>query len=154
MANKAGGLRGVVVADSTASLVDGENGRLIYEGYAIEDLAANALFEEVAYLLWNERLPNRTELENLRSAIAGDAGIPDGVMAQLKAYPKDADPMAVLRTAVSALAPGQGCSGSLRRDCGRSWHHCRHCADIFLSSPVPGSVTQTPLRPLMRLPFS
>src|SRR5688572_20454265 len=98
------GLEGVVVAESKTSLVNGQEGKLVYEGYSIETLAENALFEEVAYLLWNERLPNRTELENLRSAIAGDAAIPDGALAQLKAYPKDADPMAVLRTAVSALA--------------------------------------------------
>jgi citrate synthase len=98
------GLEGVVVAESRTSLVNGQEGKLVYDGYSIETLAENALFEEVAYLLWNERLPNRTELENLRSSIAAEAVIPDGVMAQLKAYPKDADPMAVLRTAVSALA--------------------------------------------------
>ncbi|MEO8607507.1 MAG: citrate/2-methylcitrate synthase [Chloroflexota bacterium] len=98
------GLEGVVVAESRTSLVNGQEGKLVYDGYSIETLAENAVFEEVAYLLWNGRLPNRAELENLRASIASEAVLPEGVLAQLKAYPKDADPMAVLRTAVSALA--------------------------------------------------
>jgi citrate synthase len=99
-----GGLQGVVVADITSSLVDGENGRLIYEGYEIEDLAANALFEDVAFLLWHHRLPNGQELESLRAEIAAEAVLPQGVIDLMKALPKDAVPMAVLRTVVSALA--------------------------------------------------
>jgi citrate synthase len=103
MGNK-GGLQGVVVADITSSLVDGENGRLVYEGYEIEDLAANALFEDVAYLLWHKRLPNAQELEALRAEIAKEAALPAGIIAMMKALPKDAVPMAVLRTVTSALA--------------------------------------------------
>jgi citrate synthase len=103
MGNK-GGLQGVVVADITSSLVDGENGRLIYEGYEIEDLAANALFEDVAFLLWYKRLPNAQELESLRAEIAKEAVLPAGIIALMKALPKDAVPMAVLRTVTSALA--------------------------------------------------
>jgi citrate synthase len=99
-----GGLQGVVVADSYTSLVDGENGRLYYAGYRIEDLAANALFEEIAFLLWNNRLPNRAELDALTKAIAAEAAIPAEIIALLKSLPKDANSMAVLRTAVSALA--------------------------------------------------
>lgn len=102
VANK--GLAGVVVANSRLSLVDGENGRLIYAGYKIEDLAEYALFEEVAYLLWYDRLPNKAELESIRNQIAEEATVPAQVIAMLKALPKDAEPMAVLRTAVSALA--------------------------------------------------
>lgn len=101
---KKGGLEGVVVADITTSLVDGVNGKLVYSGYSIEDLAANALFEEVIYLLWNVRLPNADELEALRSQIASQAKLPDGVISMMKALPQDANPMAVLRTAVSALS--------------------------------------------------
>lgn len=99
-----GGLQGVVVADSSTSLVDGENGNLIYEGYKIEDLAENALFEEVAFLLWHKRLPNRAELDALTQEIAAEAVIPAEIVALLKSLPKDANSMAVLRTAVSALA--------------------------------------------------
>ncbi|MFW5708951.1 MAG: citrate/2-methylcitrate synthase [Chloroflexota bacterium] len=99
-----GGLEGVVVADVTTSLVDGENGKLIYSGYKIEDLAENALFEEIVFLLWHVRLPNATELENLRKQIATEAKLPDAIIQMMQALPKDANPMAVLRTVVSALA--------------------------------------------------
>lgn len=98
------GLEGIVVAESKTSLVNGAEGKLVYEGYPIEALAENALFEEVAFLLWNERLPNKAELENLRSTIATEAALPAEMIAQLKSYPLKADPMAMLRTAVSALA--------------------------------------------------
>jgi citrate synthase len=97
------GLEGVIVAESKTSLVNGQEGKLIYGGYAIETLAENALFEEVAYLLWNERLPTRRELENLRSAIAAEASLPAVIIEQMKSYPRDVDPMAMLRTVVSAL---------------------------------------------------
>ncbi len=98
------GLEGIVVAESKTSLVNGAEGKLVYEGYAIEELAENALFEEVAFLLWNGRLPNKAELENLRATIAAEAALPAEMIAQLKSYPVKADPMAMLRTAVSALA--------------------------------------------------
>lgn len=98
------GLEGIVVADSVTSLVNGAEGKLIYGGYKIEDLAANALFEEVVYLLWNGRLPNAAELETLRKAIAEGAVLPDGVIQFLKSIPKDADPMFVVEAAVAALA--------------------------------------------------
>ncbi len=98
------GLEGIVVADSVTSLVNGAEGKLIYEGYKIEDLAANALFEEVVYLLWNGRLPKAAELEALRKSIAEGAVLPDGVIQFLKSIPKDADPMFVTEAAVATLA--------------------------------------------------
>ncbi|MFZ4827711.1 MAG: citrate/2-methylcitrate synthase [Phototrophicaceae bacterium] len=98
------GLDGVIVGDSTTSLVNGVEGKLIYSGYRIEDLAMNALFEEVAFLLWNNRLPNQAELDELVQQIAKEAVLPEGVITLMKALPTDAHPMAVLRTAVSALA--------------------------------------------------
>jgi citrate synthase len=98
------GLEGVVVADTVTSLVNGAEGKLIYGGYKIEDLAENALFEEVVYLLWNGRLPKADELESLRGSIAQAAVLPDGVIAFLKTVPKKADPMFVLEAAVAALA--------------------------------------------------
>ena len=102
MANK-GGLEGVVVADVTTSLVNGTEGKLIYSGYSIGDLAENALFEEVVYLLWHTKLPNQAELDALKADING-ATLPDGIISLMKGLPKDADPMAVLRTVTSALA--------------------------------------------------
>jgi len=98
------GLEGIVVADSTTSLVNGTEGKLIYSGYYIEDLAANSLFEEVEFLLWNNRLPNKSELDELVEAVAKGAVLPDGIINLMKGLPKDSNPMAVLRTVVSALA--------------------------------------------------
>jgi len=98
------GLDNVIIDESRLSLVNGAEGKLIYSGYKIEDLAANALYEEVVFLLWEGRLPNAAELESLRAEIAAGAVVPEMVMKHLQEYPKDADPMAVLRTAVSMLA--------------------------------------------------
>jgi citrate synthase len=98
------GLDNVVIDESRLSLVNGTEGKLVYAGYKIEDLAEHALYEEIVYLLWNDRLPNAQELEALRAEIAQNADVPEPVMAMLKEFPRNADPMAVLRTAVSALA--------------------------------------------------
>ncbi len=98
------GLAGVVVAESKIGLVNGTEGKLVYAGYKIEDLAENASYEEVVFLLWNGRLPNAQELEQLRSDIANHAALPPDLLTQMKMWPKTIDPMAMLRTAVSALA--------------------------------------------------
>jgi len=98
------GLEDVVVGNTMTSLVDGTEGKLIYSGYRIEDLAANAQFEEVVYLLWHGRLPNAEELENTRKTIAESAVLPAGLLSMMREYPADADPMAVLEAAVASLA--------------------------------------------------
>ncbi len=98
------GLEGVVVGETRTSLVDGAAGRLSYGGYRIEDLAAHASFEEVVFLLWNNRLPDAAELEALRHEIAGNASLPDDLLTQVRSYPADAEPMAVLESAVAALS--------------------------------------------------
>lgn len=97
------GLRGVVAAQSSIGDVNGEQGILIYQGYDIHDLAEHSNFEEVVYLLWNGRLPKESELAELKSAIASNFEVPAAIIELLKSFPKDADPMDVLRTAVSAL---------------------------------------------------
>lgn len=99
-----GGLEEAVVADISTSYIDGSIGELIYSGYAIEDLAENATFEEVLFLLFHTRLPNRQEYEDLRLSIARNAAIPAAVIAMLKSLPKDTAAMAALRTAVSMLS--------------------------------------------------
>lgn len=104
MANK-GGLEGVVVADVQTSLVDGVNGKLIYSGYSIEDLAANASFEEVFFLLHNVRLPNASELEAIRSQIASESVVPQPVLDMMKSLPEGTPAMAAVRTATSMLSP-------------------------------------------------
>lgn len=95
------GLEGVVAVESSiSSIIDGV---LTYRGYHIDDLAKYSNFEEVAYLLWYGRLPNRTELAELKQKFDQYASIPTEILDQIKSYPRDAHPMAVLRTAVSSL---------------------------------------------------
>jgi len=97
------GLEGIVAAHSRICLVDGVEGRMLYEGYDIHDLADHASFEEVAYLLWHGDLPTRSQLDALNRELRGARPLPEPVMAIIKGVPKDALPMDVLRTAVSAL---------------------------------------------------
>src|SRR6476469_756894 len=97
------GLRGVVAAQSAIGDVNGEQGILIYQGYNIHDLAEHSTFEEVIFLLWNGRLPKVDELDELNKQIRTNYEGPAEVISAMKQYPKDADPMDVLRTAVSAL---------------------------------------------------
>jgi citrate synthase len=97
------GLEGVIVGQSKLSDINGEVGELIYAGYDIDDLARNTTFEEVCYLLWNGELPTRGQLDGLKAQLAANWELSDEVLAVLRTLPKDADPMAVLRTAVSAL---------------------------------------------------
>jgi citrate synthase len=96
------GLEGVVaVTSEISSIVDSV---LTYRGYNIDELADHSTFEEVAFLLWNGRLPSKAELDQLKQDLDQNAAIPDALLQQLKAYPKTAHPMSVLRTAVSSLA--------------------------------------------------
>ncbi|HEV8135876.1 MAG TPA: citrate synthase [Pyrinomonadaceae bacterium] len=97
------GLRGVVVGASTVSDVVGDKGELIFQGYNIHDLAAHSTFEEVAFLLWNKRLPNRTELDQLKQRFGETYAVPREVFDVIKQIPRDSDPIDTLRTAVSAL---------------------------------------------------
>lgn len=99
----AAGLRGVVAAQSSIGDVNGEQGILIYQGYDIHDLAEHSTFEEVVYLLWHGKLPNQNELETHTAEIRANYGVPAHVIELMKQFPKDSDPMDVLRTAVSAL---------------------------------------------------
>jgi|ERR1035437_1336680 citrate synthase len=99
----AAGLRGVVAAQSAIGDVNGEQGILIYQGYNIHDLAEHSTFEEVVFLLWNGRLPKEEELKSLTAEIRANYNAPPAVIAMMKQFPKDADPMDVLRTAISSL---------------------------------------------------
>jgi citrate synthase len=98
------GLRGVTVASTRICEVDGKNGRLIYRGYLIQDLAG-ACYEEIVHLLLYERLPTTSELEQFRKTLAGARGIPDSVVAAFRTFPLTTKPMDVLQAAVAMLAP-------------------------------------------------
>jgi citrate synthase len=96
------GLEGIVATTSSiSSIIDGV---LTYRGIDIDDLAENASFEEVAYLLWYGKLPTQSELDGLIKQLGEFAPLPDAIIEQLKLYPKDANSMAALRSAVSSLA--------------------------------------------------
>ena len=98
------GLEGVVVGSTELSNVDGLEGRLTYRGFDIGDVARHATFEEVCYLLLLGGLPNAHQLSDLCVRLAANRTLPDGLIAMLGALPKDAWPMDVLRTGISALA--------------------------------------------------
>jgi len=98
------GLEGVVVADTQLSEIYGEEGRLIYRGYEIGDLAENATFEEVCYLLLYGELPNLAQLADFRRQLENGRAVPPAVLDLMRVLPRDMHPMAVLRTAASALA--------------------------------------------------
>lgn len=102
-ASAAAGLRGVVAATSSIGDVDGERGILIYEGYDIHDLARSSTFEEVVYLLWHGQLPKRGELDELRRTLGENYELPSEILDLMRSFPRNAEPMDVLRTAVSAL---------------------------------------------------
>jgi citrate synthase len=102
-ASAATGLRGVVAAASSIGDVDGENGILIYEGYDIHDLAQYSTFEEVVYLLWHGQLPTRAELDELHKSFSECYELPSEILDLMRSFPREADPMDVLRTTVSAL---------------------------------------------------
>ncbi|MBW2706712.1 MAG: citrate (Si)-synthase [Deltaproteobacteria bacterium] len=98
------GLRGVVIADTRICEVDGANGRLIYRGYLVQDLAENATFEEVSFLLLYEKLPDKDELNEFKRQLTAQRALPPEVIAAMKTRPKDALPMDVLQAVVPMLA--------------------------------------------------
>jgi citrate synthase len=97
------GLEDVVVSTSTICDVNGKTGQLIYRGYDIRDLVQHTTFEEVVYLLWNEDLPNRAQLDEIKRQLGSNRALPEPVINLLRSLPKDANAMDVLRTSVSLL---------------------------------------------------
>jgi len=104
MATAGAGLEGVVATSSTICFIDGNEGVLSYNGFNIHTLADNATFEEVIYLLWNGKLPNRSELDGLKKSLVAERELPGELSASLKSVPQGAQPMDVLRTAISMLS--------------------------------------------------
>ena len=97
------GLEGIVANSTSLSDVRGSEGILIYGGYDINELAGKATYEEVVYLLWHGALPNRPQLEELSSQLRAERDLPKGVVDFIKSAPRTANPMDVMRTAVSML---------------------------------------------------
>ncbi len=117
------GLEDVVALESRICFIDGRQGRLIYRGYDIRELAERSSFEEVAYLMWYGRLPTRAQLTELQHQLVSLRVLPKALVDLIERMPPESNPMEVLRTAVSALAlsePGEthpgasSISGALR----------------------------------------
>ena len=98
------GLRGIKIADTRISDVDGEKGNLIYRGYNICDLVSHSTFEEVAFLLLNDRLPKAEELKRFQSELVSEREVPETVYQFLKMMPNAAHPMDVLEASIPILA--------------------------------------------------
>src|SRR3954469_880536 len=107
------GLEGVVAAETKLGEVKGAEGILFYCGYDINELAGHVSYEEVVFLLFHQYLPNKTELEQITTALRAERELPQGVIDFLTAPSiKGAKPIDVMRTAVSML----GCYDTLRHD--------------------------------------
>ncbi|MFS0727309.1 citrate synthase [Paenibacillus sp. 1P07SE] len=105
------GLEGIVATTSSiSSIIDGV---LTYRGIDIDELAEHASFEEVAYLLWYGKLPNKSELEELSKELDTHASVPAEVIEAIRLYPKDTNTMAALRTAVSSLSLYDASAGDM-----------------------------------------
>lgn len=102
---KPSGLEGVVAASTALSHVFGEEGKLVYRGYDIHELAGHASFEEVAHLLWVGHLPNKSELAEFTAKLDANRTLPAEVITILRQLPAGTPPMDALRTAVSSLGP-------------------------------------------------
>ena len=97
------GLQGAITNETLIGYVDGALGRLNYRGYSIEALCGHSTFEEVTYLLLYGKLPSQAELRAFNQELVAARSIPGGVIAVLRQFPKDANPMAVLQAGVAAL---------------------------------------------------
>jgi citrate synthase len=110
------GLEDVVAGTSSVCLVDGIEGRLLYRGYDIRDLAEKSTFSEVAYLLWYGRLPGKKEFSAFDKTFRSYVELPEETGMILRLFPRAATPMEVLRTAVSSLGHYDPDSGNTAHD--------------------------------------
>jgi len=102
------GLEGVVASATRLSLVDGAAGRLILAGYAVEDIAPRASFEEMAHLFWTGRLPDAQELKALTATLASRRSLPSGTLVLMREAARQQTPvMDALRMASSTLSLGR-----------------------------------------------
>jgi citrate synthase len=97
------GLEGIVANTTALSDVIGDKGQLIYRGYDINELIGKVDYKEVVFLLWKGHLPNRRELDDFVKKLRAERELPGGVVDFIKAAPKTANPMDVMRTAISML---------------------------------------------------
>jgi citrate synthase len=97
------GLEGIVANTTALSDVIGDKGQLIYRGYDINELVGKVDYKEVVFLLWKGHLPNRAELNDFVKKLRTERELPGGVIDFIRTAPKTANPMDVMRTAISML---------------------------------------------------
>ncbi|MEE8302813.1 MAG: citrate/2-methylcitrate synthase, partial [Candidatus Tectomicrobia bacterium] len=97
------GLEGILACESSIAYIDGSVPELSFRGYDIHDIAQTLTFEQVAFLIWYDRLPNAEELQAFNAELTGLRALPPTLMDLLRSIPTSAHPMAGLRTAVSLL---------------------------------------------------
>jgi citrate synthase len=126
------GLKGVCFDRSATSFIDGRAGELRYRGYSIHDLAEHSSFEETAYLLLHGELPTRAELDTFDAELKAARALPAAVLEVVRMV-RDAHPMEVLRTAVSAL-------GAFDHEVGDNSPEATRCKGVRLTAQVPALV--------------
>src|SRR5438093_8375385 len=127
------GLAGVIAGETAICWVDPAAG-LMYRGYDIHQMAENAAFEEVAYLLLNGELPNAKQLKEVTQQIAGQRELPGPVTEMLRLLPKNTHPMDMLRTGVSMLS-------AFDKDLGNNSHDANIRKSIRLIARVSTLIT-------------
>jgi citrate synthase len=125
------GLAGIIAAETTLSRIDGENGRLIYRGYTIDDLATQASFEEVLYLLIFESPPDPSELIAFNERLALHRSLSPAVLRVLQALPTSGTPIDALRVGVTAAGMEDPTARSLD-------HEALIEKSIMLAAALPG----------------
>ena len=100
------GLKGVVAAATNIAEVDGQNGKLTLRGYDISELSGNVEFEEVCYLLWHGKLPNRSEYDALKAEMSAARELPEATITTLRACAPHVEGMDILRIGASTLSLG------------------------------------------------
>ena len=98
------GLEDVVAGTSSICFLDGHEGRLLYRGYDVHDLSEHASFEEVVYLLWHGSLPTRSQLDGFRAELNANRSAPRELLQMMRGWPREANPMEVLRSSTSLLS--------------------------------------------------
>lgn len=146
------GLRGVKIAQTRISDVDGDAGKLVYRGYLIQELVA-ATFEEVAYLLLFEKLPSEKELMEFKGMLAENRNLPEEIISALKTRPHNALPMDIIQSGISMLAdhdpeiPGSSHENSIRMavrliakmgSLVAAWHRIRKGLEPVIPDPKIG----------------
>ncbi|MFD0051897.1 citrate/2-methylcitrate synthase [Actinomycetes bacterium NPDC127524] len=97
------GLKGIIAAETSISMIDGEKGLLIYRGFDAKELALTRSFEESAYLIWHGELPDESQLDALKVKLKKKRMLQPETIAMLKALPADMELMAAIRTVISSM---------------------------------------------------